>query len=83
MWVGITGCLEGLGVGNVTVGGAGGGGGHGGRGGSGFYDSIVSLGGDSYGRTELPCELGSGGGNPGSGNSTAGGGLIGQLSSPP
>ena len=75
-----TGCLEGMGMGNVSSGGAGGGGGHGGKGGSGVYGTIISNGGDSYGKSELPCELGSGGGNPGSGNATAGGGLIGDLS---
>lgn len=71
------GCVEGLGVGNATDKGAGGGGGHGGKGGAGVRDGITSNGGDSYGSDELPCELGSGGGNPGTGNSTAGGGLIG------
>ena len=35
------------------------------------------MGGQTYGSSELPCELGSGGGNPGLGNSTAGGGIIG------
>lgn len=64
----------------MSSGGAGGGGGHGGKGGSGVYGAIVSNGGDSYGKTELPCELGSGGGNPGNGNFSAGGGLIGELS---
>ncbi|KAG0603647.1 hypothetical protein M758_10G110100 [Ceratodon purpureus] len=70
------GCPEGLGVGNVTSGGAGGGGGHGGIGGKGILGDLKSEGGGSYGNSELPCELGSGGGNPGSGNSTSGGGLI-------
>ena len=68
----------GLGAGNVTRAGAGGGGGHGGKGGSGVLDNLVSNGGSTYGNIDLPCELGSGGGNPGSGNSTAGGGLIGE-----
>uniref|UniRef100_A0A7I4AXX0 DUF8003 domain-containing protein n=1 Tax=Physcomitrium patens TaxID=3218 RepID=A0A7I4AXX0_PHYPA len=70
------GCVEGLGVGNVRQGGAGGGGGHGSNGGSGVLDGMKSEGGASYGNKEMPCELGSGGGNPGAGSSTAGGGLI-------
>lgn len=57
--------------------GTGGGGGHGGKGGDGVLGDSRFDGGITYGSSELPCELGSGGGNPGLGSSTAGGGLIG------
>ncbi|KAG0575849.1 hypothetical protein KC19_5G035100 [Ceratodon purpureus] len=70
------GCQGGLGKGKSTKGsGAGGGGGHGGRGGDGVLSSSNG-GGQTYGNSELPCELGSGGGNPGLGSLTAGGGII-------
>ena len=49
----------------MTSGGAGGGGGHTGIGGKGILGDLKSEGGGSYGNSELPCELGSGGCNPG------------------
>lgn len=75
------GCHEGLGKGKSGKGrsgkaGTGGGGGHGGKGGDGVLGDSRFDGGITYGSSELPCELGSGGGNPGLGSSTAGGGLI-------
>lgn len=72
-----SGCQGGLGEGKSSKGGAGGGGGHGGRGGDGVLSGAKFVGGQTYGNSELPCELGSGGGNPGLGSSTAGGGIIG------
>lgn len=77
----LSGCHGGLGKGKSVKGGAGGGGGHGGIGGDGSLSGLKTLGGQTYGNSELPCELGSGGGNPGLSSSTAGGGIIGECSS--
>lgn len=70
------GCRNGFGLGNYSNG-AGGGAGHGGRGGSGWYHGRLSEGGTTYGRPDLPCELGSGtlGPNESVGR-VAGGGMI-------
>ncbi|KAL4590948.1 hypothetical protein LXL04_003895 [Taraxacum kok-saghyz] len=70
------GCRNGFGLGNYSNG-AGGGAGHGGRGGSGLYHGKLSEGGTTYGRPDLPCELGSGtlGPNESVGR-VAGGGMI-------
>ena len=57
--------------------GLGGGGGHGGKGGDGLYKGSHVEGGQKYGSTYLPCELGSGSGDDSLGGSTAGGGIIG------
>lgn len=59
--------------------GVGGGGGHGGKGGDGFVSGDCVQGGIAYGNTALPCELGSGSGNDSMPGSTAGGGVIGEL----
>lgn len=61
------------------MGGVGGGGGYGGKGGFGVYGEIILNGGDFYGKSELFCEFGSGGGNFGSGNLIVGGGFIGEF----
>ncbi|XP_024986062.1 uncharacterized protein LOC112521435 [Cynara cardunculus var. scolymus] len=70
------GCRNGFGLGNYSNG-AGGGAGHGGRGGTGLYDGRLSEGGSTYGKPDLPCELGSGtlGPNESVGR-VAGGGMI-------
>ncbi|CAH1453086.1 unnamed protein product [Lactuca virosa] len=70
------GCRNGFGLGNYSNG-AGGGAGHGGRGGTGLYHGRLSEGGTTYGRPDLPCELGSGtlGPNESVGR-VAGGGMI-------
>ncbi|KAJ6706037.1 EPHRIN TYPE-B RECEPTOR [Salix purpurea] len=70
------GCSGGIGKGNYSKG-AGSGAGHGGRGGSGCFNGIVSNGGNTYGKADLPCELGSGtaGPNQSYGN-VIGGGMI-------
>ncbi|KAK1408067.1 hypothetical protein QVD17_39699 [Tagetes erecta] len=70
------GCRNGFGLGNYSNG-AGGGAGHGGRGGSGLYHGRLSEGGSTYGKPDLPCELGSGtlGPNESVGR-VAGGGMI-------
>ncbi|XP_057487508.1 uncharacterized protein LOC130773578 [Actinidia eriantha] len=70
------GCRKGIGKGNYSNG-AGGGAGHGGRGGSGFFNGMVSKGGNRYGDADLPCELGSGSEGPNDSNgNVAGGGMI-------
>lgn len=53
------GCSKGIGKGNYSNG-AGSGAGHGGRGGAGYFNGLVSNGGEEYGDADLPCELGSG-----------------------
>ncbi|KAJ8632040.1 hypothetical protein MRB53_025376 [Persea americana] len=71
------GCVEGVGKGKYTRHGAGGGAGHGGRGGSGIYNGMQSEGGRKYGDADLPCELGSGTGEPSESNGNViGGGMI-------
>lgn len=73
------GCVEGVGKGKYTRHGAGGGAGHGGRGGSGIYNGMQSEGGRKYGDADLPCELGSGTGEPSESNGNVlGGGMIGK-----
>lgn len=57
-----------------------GGGGHGGKGGDGYYNGNFIKGGVTYGDAGLPCELGSGSGNDSIAGATAGGGIIGKLS---
>ncbi|KAJ4846828.1 hypothetical protein Tsubulata_004625 [Turnera subulata] len=70
------GCSEGIGKGNYSNG-AGSGAGHGGRGGSGYFNGIVSNGGNKYGNADLPCELGSGTEGPNSSyGNVVGGGMI-------
>ncbi|PWA66981.1 hypothetical protein CTI12_AA322140 [Artemisia annua] len=70
------GCQNGFGLGNYSNG-AGGGAGHGGRGGSGLYRGRLSEGGSTYGRPDLPCELGSGALGPNeSVGRVSGGGMI-------
>ncbi|KAH6818003.1 MraZ [Perilla frutescens var. frutescens] len=70
------GCKTGIGKGNYSNG-AGGGAGHGGIGGSGFFNGILSEGGQRYGSADLPCELGSGTeGHNQSDGYVAGGGLV-------
>ncbi|KAG8634220.1 uncharacterized protein LOC110604465 isoform X1 [Manihot esculenta] len=70
------GCSEGVGKGNYSNG-AGSGAGHGGRGGSGYFNGIVSDGGNKYGDADLPCELGSGTEGPDqSYGNVVGGGMI-------
>lgn len=60
------GCEAGTGTGvgesSLVPDGASGGGGHGGGGGEGIFNGTLAKGGKSFGDTELPCELGSGGG---------------------
>lgn len=73
------GCTGGVGRGKVIGNGVGSGGGHGGKGGLGCFNDSCVEGGISYGNANLPCELGSGSGNDTSGNSTAGGGIIGMF----
>ncbi|PPD77330.1 hypothetical protein GOBAR_DD25754 [Gossypium barbadense] len=73
------GCIGGVGKGNFLDNGIGSGGGHGGKGGLGCYNSSCVGGGNSYGNSKLPCELGSGSGNESSADSIAGGGIIGGL----
>ncbi|KAL8171635.1 hypothetical protein V2J09_023439 [Rumex salicifolius] len=70
------GCTGGVGRGDVLSSGLGGGGGHGGQGGIGCSNGICANGGITYGRAELPCELGSGSGNDSFDGSTTGGGII-------
>ncbi|MBA0633037.1 hypothetical protein Godav_001688 [Gossypium davidsonii] len=70
------GCIGGVGKGNFLDNGIGSGGGHGGKGGLGCYNSSCVGGGNSYGNSKLPCELGSGSGNESSADSIAGGGII-------
>ncbi|KAK8543142.1 hypothetical protein V6N13_136324 [Hibiscus sabdariffa] len=70
------GCIGGVGRGNFLDNGIGSGGGHGGKGGLGCFNGSCVGGGNSYGNSELPCELGSGSGNESSADSTAGGGVI-------
>eukprot|EP00252_Welwitschia_mirabilis_P022571 TRINITY_DN6140_c0_g1_i3.p1 TRINITY_DN6140_c0_g1~~TRINITY_DN6140_c0_g1_i3.p1 ORF type:complete len:813 (-),score=122.56 TRINITY_DN6140_c0_g1_i3:40-2478(-) len=70
------GCSGGVGEGGSEDSGAGGGGGHGGIGGDGYFNGITSKGGETYGNSSLPCELGSGGGHLSSEDVTAGGGII-------
>ncbi|GMI84352.1 hypothetical protein like AT5G11700 [Hibiscus trionum] len=70
------GCIGGIGRGNFLDNGIGSGGGHGGKGGIGCYNGSCVGGGNLYGNSELPCELGSGSGNESSADSTAGGGII-------
>ncbi|CAN6486871.1 unnamed protein product [Victoria cruziana] len=71
------GCIAGIGKGQYGKYGAGSGAGHGGRGGAGFYDGRLTEGGQNYGDANLPCELGSGNGDPTKPDGhVAGGGLI-------
>ncbi|KAH1033276.1 hypothetical protein J1N35_045450 [Gossypium stocksii] len=70
------GCIGGVGKGNFLDNGIGSGGGHGGKGGLGCYNGSCVGGGNSYGNSKLPCELGSGSGNESSADSIAGGGII-------
>lgn len=71
------GCRTGVGMGNYSNG-AGAGAGHGGKGGSGFFNGILSEGGQRYGSADLPCELGSGTEGPNQSDGyVVGGGLIG------
>ncbi|GKC63278.1 hypothetical protein Tco_1095876, partial [Tanacetum coccineum] len=74
------GCTGGVGRGHLLSNGIGSGGGYGGTGGNGCYNDTCIKGGLPYGDAELPCQLGSGGGN----DSTAGGGVlvIGSLEHP-
>lgn len=72
-----TGCTGGLGSGQLLSNGIGSGGGYGGTGGYGCYDGTCIEGGLPYGDADLPCQLGSGGGN----DSTAGGGILGMCKS--
>ncbi|GFP99148.1 hypothetical protein PHJA_002058700 [Phtheirospermum japonicum] len=70
------GCRTGVGRGKYSHG-AGAGAGHGGRGGSGFYNGVLSEGGQRYGSADLPCELGSGTEGPNQSDGyVAGGGMI-------
>ncbi|KAF5951399.1 hypothetical protein HYC85_009343 [Camellia sinensis] len=70
------GCTRGVGKGKVLSSG----GGHGGIGGVGCYNGTCIEGGIAYGDADLPCELGSGSGNESIAGSTAGGGIIDNLS---
>ncbi|XP_051212959.1 uncharacterized protein [Lolium perenne] len=70
------GCMEGIGRGTFLKYGAGGGAGHGGQGGVGIYNGMISEGGQQYGNSYLPCELGSGSGSVESADHSTGGGLI-------
>jgi len=76
-----TGCIGGLGKGEVLGVGVGSGGGYGGSGGYGCYNGTCIEGGLPYGDANLPCWLGSGGGNDDNTDSTAGGGVVGKLKS--
>lgn len=58
--------------------GAGGGAGHGGKGGAGYYKGKTGEGGNIYGSSDLPCELGSGANDPDeTSQNVAGGGIVG------
>ncbi|KAJ0770297.1 hypothetical protein HanPI659440_Chr07g0255661 [Helianthus annuus] len=70
------GCIGGIGKGEVLSVGVGSGGGYGGSGGYGCYNGTCTEGGLPYGNADLPCWLGSGGGNDDITDSTAGGGVI-------
>ncbi|XP_071701342.1 uncharacterized protein [Rutidosis leptorrhynchoides] len=71
------GCKGGIGRGEALSGGYGGsGGGYGGSGGYGCYNGTCIDGGHPYGDPNLPCFLGSGGGNKNNTDSTAGGGIL-------
>lgn len=59
--------------------GIGSGGGYGGSGGYGCYNGTCIDGGLPYGDANLPCFLGSGGGNEINSDSTAGGGVLGMF----
>ncbi|KAK9065546.1 hypothetical protein SSX86_014947 [Deinandra increscens subsp. villosa] len=78
------GCTGGVGRGQLLSNGIGSGGGYGGTGGYGCYDGNCIKGGLPYGDADLPCQLGSGGGNDSTADSTAGGGIlvIGSLEHP-
>ncbi|KAK6147787.1 hypothetical protein DH2020_018699 [Rehmannia glutinosa] len=71
-----TGCISGLGHGELLPNGLSSGAGHGGRGGDAYYGGTYIRGGTAYGNAELPCELGSGSGNESLPSATAGGGVI-------
>ncbi|KAI3804675.1 hypothetical protein L1987_26398 [Smallanthus sonchifolius] len=70
------GCTGGLGRGQLLSNGIGSGGGYGGTGGYGCYGGTCIEGGLPYGDADLPCQLGSGGGNDCIADSTAGGGVL-------
>ncbi|KAJ9537317.1 hypothetical protein OSB04_030050 [Centaurea solstitialis] len=78
------GCTGGVGRGKLLSNGIGSGGGYGGTGGYGCYNGTCIKGGVPYGDADLPCGLGSGGGNDSIAGSTAGGGIlvIGSLEHP-
>ncbi|KAM0070543.1 hypothetical protein Hdeb2414_s0001g00014361 [Helianthus debilis subsp. tardiflorus] len=78
------GCTGGVGRGQLLSNGIGSGGGYGGMGGHGCYNGTCIDGGFPYGDADLPCQLGSGGGNDSIADSTAGGGVlvIGSLEHP-
>ncbi|KAL8244754.1 hypothetical protein R6Q59_011012 [Mikania micrantha] len=78
------GCIGGIGKGEVLNVGVGSGGGYGGSGGYGCFNGTCIEGGLPYGDANLPCWLGSGGGNDDNTDSTAGGGIlvIGSLEHP-
>ncbi|KAI3822027.1 hypothetical protein L1987_09608 [Smallanthus sonchifolius] len=78
------GCIGGMGNGEVLSVGVGSGGGYGGSGGYGCYNGTCIEGGLPYGDANLPCWLGSGGGNDEFTDTTAGGGVlvIGSLEHP-
>ncbi|KAK1417918.1 hypothetical protein QVD17_27054 [Tagetes erecta] len=78
------GCTGGIGKGQLLSNGIGSGGGYGGTGGYGCYNGTCIDGGLPYGDADLPCQLGSGGGNDSIAHSTAGGGVlvIGSLEHP-
>lgn len=71
------GCTGGVGRGQLLSNGVGSGGGYGGTGGYGCYGGTCIEGGLPYGDADLPCQLGSGGGNDSIADSTAGGGVLG------
>ncbi|XP_023757599.1 uncharacterized protein LOC111906089 [Lactuca sativa] len=70
------GCKGGIGRGKVLNVGIGSGGGYGGYGGYGCYNDTCIDGGRPYGDADLPCWMGSGGGNDVISGSTAGGGVL-------
>ncbi|KAJ0601687.1 hypothetical protein HanIR_Chr03g0131581 [Helianthus annuus] len=70
------GCTGGVGRGQLLSNGIGSGGGYGGTGGYGCYGGTCIEGGLPYGDADLPCQLGSGGGNDSIADSTAGGGVL-------
>ncbi|CAH1451664.1 unnamed protein product [Lactuca virosa] len=70
------GCKGGIGRGKVLNVGIGSGGGYGGYGGYGCYNDTCIDGGGPYGDADLPCWMGSGGGNDVISGSTAGGGVL-------